>query len=112
MSVASVNPCDLDLRAVRCLLVLAEERHYARAAKRLHMSQPGLSRAINSLEQRIGVILIQRSVRPVALTPQGEILATHGERLLQAQDFAFKQLLESTLDHQSSALQYNGAQSA
>jgi DNA-binding transcriptional LysR family regulator len=83
---------DLDLRAVRCLLVLSEERHYGRAAERLHISQPGLSRTIAVLEARVGACLVTRSARPVRLTEEGEILARHGSRLLAEQQKAFEHL--------------------
>lgn len=86
---------DLDLRAVRCLLVLGEEQHYGRAAVRVHMSQPGLSRAIAALERRVGTSLVIRSSRPVRLTEQGLILAVHGRRLLAEQRHAFRSLAES-----------------
>jgi DNA-binding transcriptional LysR family regulator len=86
---------DLDLWAVRCLLVLAEERHYIRAAARLHMSQPGLSRVIAGLEQRVGATLIERSTRPLRLTTQGDILVYHGWRLLEQQRAALDEILES-----------------
>jgi hypothetical protein len=86
---------DCDLRAIRCLLVLAEERHYARAAARLHMSQPGLSRAIRRLERRVGVRLVTRVSRPLELTTQGEILVYYGHRLLGTQQAALNAILES-----------------
>lgn len=83
---------DLDLRAVRCLLVLSDERHYGRASERLHMSQPGLSRTIAVLEARVGVLLVARSARPVRLTAEGEVLVRHGRRLLAEQQAAFENL--------------------
>jgi hypothetical protein len=94
---------DLDLRTIRCFLILADERHYQRAAARLHMSQPGLSRTIASLEARVGAILVVRSVRPVTLTRQGEILAAHGRRLLNAQQKAFDAMVDDA-SRPSSAL--------
>lgn len=95
---------DLDLRAVRCLLVLGEERHYGRSAERLHMSQPGLSRVIAALETRVGAALVARNSRPVRLTGQGEVLAWHGRRLLAQQQAAFEHLAAATaLDSARSA---------
>jgi DNA-binding transcriptional LysR family regulator len=89
---------DLDLRAVRCLVVLGEEHHFQHAALRLRMSQPGLSRAITALERRVGADLVVRSSRPVRLTAPGEVLATHGRRLLAAQQVAFESLAASVRD--------------
>jgi hypothetical protein len=86
---------DLDLRAVRCLLVLAEERNFVRAARRLNLSQPGLTRVIAGLEHRVGLMLVARHKRPVELTPHGLILATHGRQLLTAQALAFDRLYEN-----------------
>jgi hypothetical protein len=83
---------DLDLRAIRCLVVLSEEQHYGRACERLHVSQPGLSRTISILEGRIGAILIERSMRPIRLTPAGEVLVIYGRRLLAQQREAFDRL--------------------
>lgn len=83
---------DLDLRAIRCLVVLSEEQHYGRACERLHVSQPGLSRTISILEGRIGATLIERSMRPIRLTPAGEVLVIHGRRLLAQQREAFDRL--------------------
>jgi hypothetical protein len=83
---------DLDLRAIRCLVVLSEEQHYGRACERLHVSQPGLSRTISILEGRIGATLIERSMRPISLTPAGEVLVIHGRRLLAQQREAFDRL--------------------
>jgi DNA-binding transcriptional LysR family regulator len=89
---------DLDLRAVRCLVVLGEEHHFQHAALRLRMSQPGLSRAIAALERRVGAELVVRSSRPVQLTAPGQVLAAHGRRLLAAQQVAFESLAASVRD--------------
>jgi DNA-binding transcriptional LysR family regulator len=86
---------DLDLRSIRCLLVLAEEGHYGRAARRLHMSQSGLSRAIVALEQSVGTRLVVRRSPPARLTVEGEILALHGRRMLLEQQIAFDALIAS-----------------
>jgi DNA-binding transcriptional LysR family regulator len=72
--------------------VLSEERHYGRAAERLHMSQPGLSRTIAVLEARVGASLVVRSARPVRLTRAGDVLVQHGLRLLAEQQAAFEDL--------------------
>ena len=76
---------DLDLWLVRCFIVLAEERHFGRAAHRLHISQPGLSRVIRSLEERVEAGLIVHNSRPLRFTAQGEALLLYGRRLLETQ---------------------------
>jgi DNA-binding transcriptional LysR family regulator len=67
---------------------VAERLHYGRAAATLHITQPTLSRQIRQLEQELGVALLTRSTRDVALTPAGEQLARDAQRLLGASQAA------------------------
>jgi DNA-binding transcriptional LysR family regulator len=78
-----------ELRLIRYFIAVAEERHFSRAAERLHMAQPPLSAAVRQLEQQLGVALLDRSSRSVRLTPAGELLLERGRELLaHAQDVA------------------------
>ena len=63
---------ELDLHHLRCVIALAEELNFGRAAERLHMSQPPLSRLIAEVEQEVGARLFERTTRRVLLTPVGE----------------------------------------
>ena len=74
----------LETRELRYFVAVAEELHFGRAAERLGMAQPPLSRAIQQLERRLGVGLLERNRRGVALTPAGEVLLTEGRVALDA----------------------------
>ena len=76
----------IELRHLRSFLAVAEERHFTRAAERLHLSQPPLSAHVRLLEQRLGATLFVRSERPVALTPAGEALLEPAYAALAALD--------------------------
>lgn len=74
----------LESRELHYFVVVAEELHFGRAADRLGMTQPPLSRAIRQLERRLGVALLDRTGRSVALTHAGEVLLTEGHAALEA----------------------------
>jgi len=73
----------IELRSWRQFVVLATELHYGRAAAQLHMTQPPLTQAIQSLERRLGARLFERTRRSVALTPVGAALVGPARLLLQ-----------------------------
>jgi DNA-binding transcriptional LysR family regulator len=77
---------NLGLRHLRCFVVLAEELHFARAAERLHLSQPALSQTLKQLEQGTGLHLLERTTRRVALTPDGAALRDDALRVLHEFD--------------------------
>ncbi len=73
----------MDMRKLRYFSVLAEEKHFGRAAARLSLSQPPLSLAIRQLESDIGAKLFERDSRNVSLTPAGEALQQEAIFLLR-----------------------------
>ncbi len=70
----TISDWEPDIRTLRCFVTVAEERNITRAANRLHIAQPALSRKIANLEQDLNLSLFERSVRGVDLTPAGKIL--------------------------------------
>jgi DNA-binding transcriptional LysR family regulator len=76
----------MDLRSLRYFVAVAEERHIGRAAVRLHMTQPPLSRAIKALETGLGTALLHRSPAGVTLTAAGSVLYDEARALLEQSD--------------------------
>jgi DNA-binding transcriptional LysR family regulator len=76
----------MELRTLRYFVAVAEELHFGRAAARLHMSQPPLSRAIKQLETDVGAALFNRSPAGVTLTPAGTALLDEARTLLDQAD--------------------------
>lgn len=76
----------MELRTLRYFVAVAEELHFGRAAVRLHMSQPPLSRAIRQLENDLGAALFHRSAAGVTLTTAGAALLDEARALLDQAD--------------------------
>jgi DNA-binding transcriptional LysR family regulator len=80
----------MELHDLRYFVAVAEELHFHRAADRLHMTQPALSRQIRALETELGVVLLQRNQRQVRLTLAGETLLAEAKAILQRTEQAIQ----------------------
>jgi DNA-binding transcriptional LysR family regulator len=78
----------MELRQLRYFVAIADEKHFRRAAERLHMTQPPLSNQLRRLESELGCPLMIRSRRRVELTPAGEAFLRDARRLLAELDEA------------------------
>ena len=72
----------MELAQLRYLVTLAEELHFTRAAAREHIAQPALSQQIRRLEDEVGLALVERTTRRVAMTDAGELLVARSRRIL------------------------------
>ncbi|MEV6052967.1 LysR substrate-binding domain-containing protein [Streptomyces sp. NPDC052107] len=86
---------DLDLRKIRYFVAVAELLHFGRAAERLHIAQPVLSRQIRALEKDLGAELFVRDSHGVTLTDAGRQLLGDGQQLLAAADGARRRVLRA-----------------
>ncbi|MEU1123760.1 LysR family transcriptional regulator [Streptomyces sp. NPDC005899] len=87
----------METRELRYFVAVAEELHFGRAARRLGMAQPPLSRAIQQLERRLGAVLLDRTGRTVTLTEAGSVLLAEGRAALDAVDAAERRTRRTAL---------------
>ena len=78
----------VSLAQIEYFVAVAEERHVGRAARRLHIAQPPLSRQIKSLEDELGTRLFARTPRGMDLLPAGEAFLRHARAILAEIDAA------------------------
>ncbi len=70
----NINFLDISIYQIQLFLAVAKEKNFSKAAERMHITQPSLSKRINSLEQVLGFELFDRTSRPLKLSPSGEYL--------------------------------------
>ncbi|WEO93422.1 LysR family transcriptional regulator [Streptomyces sp. FXJ1.172] len=87
----------METRELRYFVAVAEELHFGRAAQRLGMAQPPLSRAIRQLERRLGTTLLERSSRSVTLTQAGSVLLREARAALDAVEAAERRTRRAAL---------------
>lgn len=74
----------MEIQQLRVFLAVAEELHFGRAAEKLHMAQPPISRTIRQLERKLGTPLFERNTRSVRLTAAGEALVQPANEVFDA----------------------------
>jgi DNA-binding transcriptional LysR family regulator len=84
----------MDLRVLRYLDEIVSTGSYARAAERVHVTQPALSKAIRLLEEDLGVVLLERGKRGVGVRPtnEGEVVLRHARQLLEGRERMLSEL--------------------
>src|SRR5438105_13034734 len=82
----------MDLRQLRYLVALSEERNFTRAAGREHIAQPALSQQIRRLEDELGLPLVERTTRSVAMTDAGTLLVGRAKRVLAGVEAAHAEM--------------------
>lgn len=106
-----VHTADIDLRSLRCFVCVAEELHFAKAAARLNMSQPPLTKRIQALERQLGVMLLDRNTRQVRLTPAGATLLNEARRVF-AQTQAMERAVRNVHEENAGTLRIGFISSA
>jgi len=87
----------MDVRQLRCFIAVAEELHFGRAAERLGLAPPALSRQISTLEEELGCVLLTRTTRQVSLTRAGLIMLEEAKGILARMEYASRAVREASL---------------
>ncbi|MEJ6579019.1 MAG: LysR family transcriptional regulator [Akkermansiaceae bacterium] len=87
-----MSMADFDLRKLEYFLAVAEGMNISRAAKKLGMTQPALSRQIRAFEESLGWELLERGKKSIKLTRAGEVVVKEGERILKSVELGVKRM--------------------
>jgi DNA-binding transcriptional LysR family regulator len=98
----------MELRQVRYFVAVARERNFGRAAEQLRIAQSGLSQQIMALERSLGVQLFDRAIRPIRLTPEGEVFLEQARLLLALADRTVEQVRDLSRERRT-VLKFGGS---
>jgi DNA-binding transcriptional LysR family regulator len=98
----------MELRQVRYFVAVARERNFGRAAEELRIAQSGLSQQIMALERSLGVQLFDRTIRPIRLTPEGEVFLEQARLILELADRTVEQVRGISRERRT-ALKFGGS---
>jgi DNA-binding transcriptional LysR family regulator len=84
---------NLTMQQLEALIHLVEERSFSRAAKKMHLTQPSLTKHIRNVEEALGAKIVNRSSRSLALTPEGRVLYDYARRIIKLRDEARDRVL-------------------
>ncbi len=96
----------MELRLLRSFIAAAEDGNISKAAARLNLTQPALSRQIKSLEDDLGVLLLERGAHSFSLTPAGELLLREGRGLIERADL-LEQRIKASVKAQTIRVGYS-----
>lgn len=102
----------METRELRYFVAVAEELHFGRAAQRLAIAQPPLSRAIQQLERRLGVMLLHRNTRAISLTEAGQVLLVEARAALEAVEAAQRRTRRAAAERPGIVLATKGGASS
>ena len=91
----------MEFRQLQYFVAVAEEESFSRAAEKMNVSQPSLSKAIQSIEDEYGVTLVKRTTRSFKLTDAGELIFKQGEKLIDDYEQLKDKLSELSSDYMS-----------
>ncbi|HSD95327.1 MAG TPA: selenium metabolism-associated LysR family transcriptional regulator [Syntrophales bacterium] len=84
---------NLTMQQLEALIHLVEERSFSRAARKMHLTQPSLTKHVRNVEEALGAKIVDRSSRSLALTPEGRVLHDYARRIVKLRDEARERIL-------------------